>query len=90
MDGGKQGNRTQPSLPGIAVELPFSNKSRPEANMITASQLRGATPVGGYSWRVCRLCLRECALADLLIAAIATSHPCAASPRGPGTCSASI
>lgn len=53
MDGAKQNSRIRSSLPGIANERPFSNSSRPEAHMITASQLRGATPVGGYSWRVC-------------------------------------
>ena len=90
MDWGKQDTHIHSSLPGIAVEQPFSNKSRPEAHMVTASQLRGATPVGGYSWRVCLLCLRKCALADILLAAVSSSHPCTASPRRPGTCPACI
>jgi hypothetical protein len=28
------------------------NSSRPEANMVTASQTLGATPAAEYSWRV--------------------------------------
>ena len=86
MDWGKQDNGINSGHPGIAVEQPFANKSRPEAHMITASQLRGATPVGGYSWRVCHLCLRKCALANCLPAAVSTSYPCATGSRGPATC----
>jgi hypothetical protein len=51
MDPNKQLNVVRPRLPGITPEQSFPG-SRPEAEMITASQLRGATPVGSYSWRV--------------------------------------
>jgi len=52
MDASKPNTRNNSGLPGIPINHPFSNNSRPEAHMVTASQLTGATPVGGYSWRV--------------------------------------